>query len=143
MPTASESILGGVKIDGTTITISDGVISASAGGTTETVLYEGTVAGLTETTLSQSVANFDELYIEIGRMGANNSWCFATETMKTDAIIANDFTSYPTFEIFNTSVVANGSDIRFKSLTSFTAGTNATLNHTVKIVGINHTGGNA
>ena len=32
LPTASTSVLGGVKIDGTTITITDGVISSSGGG---------------------------------------------------------------------------------------------------------------
>jgi hypothetical protein len=32
LPTASTSVLGGVKVDGTTITISDGVISAVGGG---------------------------------------------------------------------------------------------------------------
>jgi len=32
LPTASETVLGGVKIDGTSITIADGVISATGGG---------------------------------------------------------------------------------------------------------------
>ena len=38
LPTASTTVLGGVKVDGTTITISDGVIS-SVGGTGETTDY--------------------------------------------------------------------------------------------------------
>jgi hypothetical protein len=37
LPTASTSVLGGVKIDGTTVTITDGIISAS--GTSGTVSY--------------------------------------------------------------------------------------------------------
>ena len=32
LPTASTTVLGGVKIDGTTITISNGVISSAGGG---------------------------------------------------------------------------------------------------------------
>lgn len=32
LPTASTSVLGGVKVDGTTITISNGIISSSGGG---------------------------------------------------------------------------------------------------------------
>lgn len=36
LPTATTATLGGVKVDGTTITISDGVISAVGGGTTYT-----------------------------------------------------------------------------------------------------------
>lgn len=32
LPTASTTLLGGVKVDGTTITITDGVISSTAGG---------------------------------------------------------------------------------------------------------------
>ena len=38
LPTASTSVLGGVKVDGTTVTITDGVIS-SAGGDVPTALY--------------------------------------------------------------------------------------------------------
>ena len=34
LPTATTSVLGGVKVDGTTITITDGVISSTGGGTT-------------------------------------------------------------------------------------------------------------
>jgi hypothetical protein len=39
LPTASTTVLGGVKVDGTSITISDGVISATIGGSTATEKY--------------------------------------------------------------------------------------------------------
>lgn len=44
LPTASELVLGGVKVDGTTITIQNGIISASASATT--------LAGLTDTNIT-------------------------------------------------------------------------------------------
>lgn len=37
LPTASDSVLGGVKVDGTTITITNGVISSVGGGETKVV----------------------------------------------------------------------------------------------------------
>jgi len=45
LPTASASTLGGVKVDGTTITISDGVISSAGGGLS---MWES-IAGVTRT----------------------------------------------------------------------------------------------
>ena len=39
LPTASTTVLGGVKVDGSTITISDGVISSVGGGSTGTTDY--------------------------------------------------------------------------------------------------------
>lgn len=58
LPTATTSVLGGVKVDGTTITITNGVISSSGGGssfdqslnTTDTVTF----AGVTAETLTTS-----------------------------------------------------------------------------------------
>lgn len=49
LPTASTSVLGGVKVDGTTITITGGVISAVAGGsgTVTSVDVSGGTTGLT------------------------------------------------------------------------------------------------
>ena len=49
LPTASTTVLGGVKVDGTTVTINgSGVISAaSSGGTVTSVSGTGTVSGLT------------------------------------------------------------------------------------------------
>ena len=54
LPTASETVIGGVKVDGTTITVnSDGVITAKTGEATNNALYElkgnlglGTLKGL-------------------------------------------------------------------------------------------------
>ena len=43
LPTASNSVLGGVKVDGTTITINNGVISAVGGGGTSTGVTIGDV----------------------------------------------------------------------------------------------------
>lgn len=39
LPTASTSTLGGVKVDGTTITISDGVISSVGGGSSSDIVF--------------------------------------------------------------------------------------------------------
>lgn len=39
LPTASTSTLGGVKVDGTTITISDGVISSVGGGSSSAIVF--------------------------------------------------------------------------------------------------------
>lgn len=50
LPTASTSILGGVKVDGTSITISGGVISATTGGS-------GTVTSVTSADANATVAN--------------------------------------------------------------------------------------
>lgn len=50
LPTASTSVLGGVKIDGTSITISGGVISATTGGS-------GTVTSVTSADANATVAN--------------------------------------------------------------------------------------
>lgn len=49
LPTASTSVLGGVKVDGTSITISGGVISATTGGsgTVTSVAVSGGTTGLT------------------------------------------------------------------------------------------------
>lgn len=44
LPTASTTTLGGVKVDGTTITISDGVISAAGGGGSPTAMTEQEVS---------------------------------------------------------------------------------------------------
>jgi hypothetical protein len=49
LPTASTTVLGGVKIDGTSITISGGVISATTGGT-------GTVTSVTSADANATVA---------------------------------------------------------------------------------------
>jgi hypothetical protein len=43
LPTASTGVLGGVKVDGTTITINNGVISATGGGSTSTGVTIGDV----------------------------------------------------------------------------------------------------
>ena len=43
LPTASTTTLGGVKIDGETITIADGVISSTGGGVVETLSYDETL----------------------------------------------------------------------------------------------------
>lgn len=50
LPTASTSVLGGVKVDGTSITISGGVISAAGGG-------GGTVTSVTSADANATVAN--------------------------------------------------------------------------------------
>lgn len=50
LPTASTSVLGGVKVDGTSITISGGVISATTGGS-------GTVTSVTSADANATVAN--------------------------------------------------------------------------------------
>lgn len=50
LPTASTSVLGGVKIDGTSITITGGVISATTGGS-------GTVTSVTSADANATVAN--------------------------------------------------------------------------------------
>ena len=55
LPTASTTVLGGVKVDGTTITISDGVIS-SAGGSSHAVSYDAN-QGLTSTQQANARAN--------------------------------------------------------------------------------------
>lgn len=45
LPTASTSVLGGVKVDGTTVTIAGGVISAASGGGAPTGAAGGDLAG--------------------------------------------------------------------------------------------------
>ena len=68
LPTASTSELGGVKVDGTTITITDGVISAvtSGGGggasDAEDVAYDNTTSGLTAT---DAQAAIDEIVSKV------------------------------------------------------------------------------
>ena len=61
LPTASTTTLGGVKVDGTTITIADGIISATAsgeGGTTDyTVLTNKPQIGGVELTGNKSLAD--------------------------------------------------------------------------------------
>lgn len=43
LPTASTTVLGGVKVDGTTVTITDGVISSSGSGTTNPMTAAGDI----------------------------------------------------------------------------------------------------
>jgi len=45
LPTASTSVLGGVKVDGTSITVSSGVISATGGGGSNAFVLAMAVAG--------------------------------------------------------------------------------------------------
>lgn len=46
LPTATTTVLGGVKVDGTTITIADGIISSTGGGTSMSSRSE--LVGITE-----------------------------------------------------------------------------------------------
>lgn len=63
LPTASTSTLGGVKVDGNTITIADGVISAkggSGGGTTDVFTGVGEDTITTEKTFEDSTFSFNK-----------------------------------------------------------------------------------
>lgn len=58
LPTASTTVLGGVKIDGTTITIADGVISAES-GSGQAVTVEGTLALYVTQQTTLTITNYD------------------------------------------------------------------------------------
>ena len=84
LPTASTTTLGGVKVDGTTITTDEnGVISAVDGGSggglfSGTLLYEATSmdSNLPTGTLNDDVRNYDYLYINaigFSRTGTSSS----------------------------------------------------------------------
>lgn len=71
LPTASTSVLGGVKIDGTTITISGGVISAITGGSgTVTSFSSGSLSPLFTTSVSSSTST-PALSFTLSNAGAN------------------------------------------------------------------------
>lgn len=64
LPTASTTVLGGVKVDGTTITISDGVITSTGGGGGGTSL--GSRQTKTASTTASHADGSDELLLITG-----------------------------------------------------------------------------
>ena len=109
LATASTSVLGGVKVDGTTINISSGIISAIHNGTVTSIATSGTVSGITLSggtiTSSGTIA-----------LGGSISG-LTTSNLSATASIANSQLANSTI-----SGIALGS-----SLYNLTAGTNVTF----------------
>ncbi len=88
LPTASTTVLGGVKIDGTTITISNGIISSAAAYTlpiaSTTVLGGIKVDGTTVTINAQGVIS------AVGGGGGGSSNSFATITVSGQSDVVAD-----------------------------------------------------
>lgn len=78
LPTASTTVLGGVKVDGTTIKISNGIISASGATSSSKILVDGTGSSFTFT------GNYNVFIFEIYNSSNSN-----TTMIKSSGFVAN------------------------------------------------------
>lgn len=148
LPTASTTVLGGVKVDGTSITIAAGVISATTGGS-GTVTSVGTTSPLTGGTITGSgtigiqVANTSQGgYLSSTDWNTFNSkqpaGAYLTSISGQDLSTANNTTS-----AFTTLAAVAGvgyvtgtpwTSLGYITLTSLSAGTGISYNNTTGVI---------
>ena len=123
LPLATTSAVGGVKVDGTTITVSNGVISAtSTSSVAPVVLYNNnstTMGGAV--TLSQSAANFTRLAIYYkDSQGSYSSTEVYNPNGKNVTLMSGIFSDDTANEaiIYFTTVKVNGTNIDVVSTSS-------------------------
>ena len=104
LPTASTSVLGGVKVDGTTITIAAGVLSAVAPSLAGTALTGSQLAtGITQSSLT-SVGTLTNLTVS-GLLSIAETSRVTTTVAGATGTVAHDFSLSDIF--YHTGAVAN------------------------------------
>ena len=106
LPTASTSTLGGVKVDGITITIANGVISAVGGGGTD---VEGNPSG-TPTAVLSSIRIGDDIFSIPGGGGGGSSVSF-TQILATGTKIGTITIDGVPTDIYAPTPPTNTSDL--------------------------------
>ena len=101
LPTASTTVLGGVKIDGSTITINNGVISGASG-------YNN---GDLDARLNTATATSGQI---LSWTGSDYDW--VAESVPTSITVANESTDTTCYPLFSTNTTGN---IAPKTVTSF------------------------
>jgi len=122
LPTASTTVLGGVKIDGTTITINNGVISGSSNPITYDLTAEnGSVVTEEKIQLSGSNNSQDSVTLAVGSTSgltinrADNKITFDVNGV-TSIAVADESTDTTCYPIFSKDATGN---IAPKTVTSF------------------------
>ena len=142
MPTASTTVLGGVKVDGTTITISGGVISSTGGGSSGVSSFNTRTGAVSLTSSDVTTALTYTPYNSTNPNGYINSSGSITGNAATATNASSATTAAFATNAYNvTGIVSVANGGTGTATPSLVAGTNVTITGSFPNQTINASGG--